>query len=276
MSIASPAIQTPTVDVPLPMIVVSSSAQPSSSTPLDVASLYSTFDADAMAYDPTNILPAIVAGYVATTVTIKANIPNNVAADSSEPYTVVLMTGLVAYEPLSSAPRADLGEGGITPIPFSHVIDDETNPHAAIEDVPPPDRTRLTNNLKDEEVTDATQPIATQPYLEVREILSDLWRHLSDPVEAQVNDSGSIRARFDDILNSLSSDLVDVLTPVTYLEYYRPLRVEQADLVTRLVEVHAKIAYEEPRGAVSPMPLTVRINGTMQLRWSLALMLKIG
>ncbi|KAG8088865.1 hypothetical protein GUJ93_ZPchr0011g28135 [Zizania palustris] len=145
------------------------------------------------------------------------------------------MIGLLAYEPLASASRSDLGEVDIAPIPSTDVIGHETNLHDATKDVSPPDCTRPTNSfvhmfpfdisqyLQDEEVTDARQPIMTQPSLEVKEILLDLLRHLSDLVETLMNDSGPTRARFNDILNSLPSKLVDVLTPMVYLEYHGPV-----------------------------------------------------
>ncbi|KAG8047770.1 hypothetical protein GUJ93_ZPchr0008g12278 [Zizania palustris] len=84
MLMIPPAVQTPTVDVPLPISIVSSSTQSSSSTPFDVASPYAAFHVDAVANDLVDISPTIVARDVTTVVIIEANISEDVATRSSE------------------------------------------------------------------------------------------------------------------------------------------------------------------------------------------------
>ncbi|KAG8095185.1 hypothetical protein GUJ93_ZPchr0012g19652 [Zizania palustris] len=58
--------------------------EPSCSTPLDVASPYVAFDADAVIEDPADIAPTTVDGNVTAVVVVEANISEDVATDSGE------------------------------------------------------------------------------------------------------------------------------------------------------------------------------------------------
>ncbi|KAG8047426.1 hypothetical protein GUJ93_ZPchr0008g12689 [Zizania palustris] len=95
---------------------------------------------------------------------------------------------------------------------------------------------------------------STQLPLDVKEVLSDLLRCLGDLVEAFVNDLGPIRGRYNDVLDHLPPELVDALTPVAYLEHYRPSmqwiarriadRASRASLL-EVVEAHKTIVVHE-------------------------------
>ncbi|KAG8052502.1 hypothetical protein GUJ93_ZPchr0001g32460 [Zizania palustris] len=133
-----------------------------SSNPLDVDV---AFNADSVADGPVDTSSSIVARDVTTMVIVKANISKDVATDSGESAAIgdiitssnataeastaiadasrYLMTGLVIDVPLSLSPRADLGEGDITPIPPIVVIGDETNPPAPANNVLLSDYTRM-------------------------------------------------------------------------------------------------------------------------------------
>ncbi|KAL5224239.1 hypothetical protein ABZP36_010878 [Zizania latifolia] len=75
---------------------------------------------------------------------------------------------------------------------------------------------------------DRTQLAKTAPQAaalvpdEVRAILSNILWWLKDPIGVLVNDLGSIRACFNDIMNQLPMDLVTVLTPTSFLEFHQP------------------------------------------------------
>ncbi|KAG8060716.1 hypothetical protein GUJ93_ZPchr0002g24862 [Zizania palustris] len=79
MSIVPLTIQNLIADVPLPMVVVSSSARSSSSTPLDVTSLYAAFDADTVDDDHVDNSLAIVARDVSMAVVIEVYVSEDVA-----------------------------------------------------------------------------------------------------------------------------------------------------------------------------------------------------
>ncbi|KAG8065270.1 hypothetical protein GUJ93_ZPchr0004g38320 [Zizania palustris] len=166
-----------------------------SSYSLDITSLYAVFDN--MVDDPIGTPLSLVIEDIATMVIVEADLPEVIAIYPSVSAIVATIVAPVDTTSGASSITTDASHQSFTQeFPFD-----------------------IGQYLQDDEAANVPWPTVNLSS-EVREVLSGIPHPLDNLVETLVNDLGPIRARFNDILVSLPSNIVDDLTLMAYLEFH--------------------------------------------------------